>query len=105
MAGKYFLLVHLPFHFRNGFHFFNLVFFILILLLHIFLNSTSEQGMQGLWGLASSTSNLATLPTKIHALDTLNYHLLQMKRNSLMLLGLNTSAQNALPATINWDNI
>ena len=93
------------FSFQKWLSFFNLVFFILILLLHIFLNSTSEQGMEGLWGLASSTSNLATLPTKIHALDTLNYHLLQMKRNSLMLLGLNTSAQNALPATINRDNI
>lgn len=54
---------------------------------------------------APTISNLATLPRRIHALDTLNYHLLQMKRNSLMLLGLHTSAQNALPATINRNNI
>ena len=88
------------FSFQKWLSFFNLVCFIFILLLNIFLHSTSEHGMQGLWGLVPSTSTLETLPTKIHALDTFNYHLLQMQRSSLMLLGLNTSAQNALPATI-----
>lgn len=70
---KYFFSLCLPFHLSCGFHFcFTHTFFILVLLLKIFLHSTSEHGMQGHSGSGSFCLSPAIHPTKIHALDSSN---------------------------------
>lgn len=81
------------------------IFLYLFFCLKYFCTQLLSMVCKALGGLAPCISPLAILPTKIHVLDTLNYLFLQMQRSSLILLRLNTSAQNAFPAPINQDNV
>lgn len=87
-----------------SFLFYMHIFFILIFCLRSFCTQLLSKVRKTLGGLAPSTSPLAIHPTKMkRQMSSMTFPCINAK-SSLICLGLNTRAQNTLPAPINQDN-